>query len=138
MKGQKEKKPLLPLGRLFRNLKAKIVTDFITSFLAKLLEKFKASNPQIWLVLVTVATVLQFGISAVVEITIPGVQVPPEFLSIDWIIAQTGLEVPDTVTDIVMWLLLAITGSKTTAYLSEEARNAKIEATKAKIRKQGK
>jgi hypothetical protein len=113
--------------KLFSNIKNKIMSDFITKFLAQLLEKFKAKSPKIWLALFTVATVLQFGLASVLELAIPGIDLPPELLSLDWIINTFNLEVSDTVTDWIMWLLVAITGSKAAAYLPEAQRQKALD-----------
>lgn len=129
---EKKKKPLLD------NLKTKIVMGFLNQWLARLLEAFKTKEPKLWLALFLVATVLQFGIGAVIQLVpnIPDIAVPYDLLSLDWIIAHFNLKVSDTVTDLIMWVLIAITGSKTTASLPAHLRDEKIEATKAKIKLQ--
>ena len=111
--------------------------DFITKWLASFLEKFKAKNPKIWAYILAFAMVLQFGIVAIlpgVEVILPGLaDLPPEFLSLDWILTTFEIHINDRLTDIIMFLIMAITGSKTTAFLPPAKREEKIEATIEKI-----
>lgn len=93
--------------------------NFIKTALAELLEKFKARNPQMWFALFLFFLTLQIGLEP--ALTLLGLNVaiglPPEFLSLDWIIATLGWHVNDTLTDAILQILASLTGAKTALYL---------------------
>lgn len=135
----KDKKGFLGLGGLFRTIKNKIMGDFLTKLIAGLYEKFKASNPKIAMAVLALATGLQFGFEAPLEtflVTIGVVvDLPAEFLSLDWILDATGLKISDGLTDGIMWVLMALSGSKSTEFLPEEKRAEKLADQSARIKR---
>lgn len=104
--------------------------NFINKLLAPVLQFFKAKTPKAFLAIATIATVLQFGLSAVVNLVIPGIELPPDFLSLHWIITATGLQVSDEVTSAILWFLALLTGSSSSAWLDPNKRADLVEESK--------
>ncbi len=113
---------------LISKIKILIMKIYLKQWLAQLLEKFKAKNSLVWGAIVSVATVLQFGIAAL----IPGL--PAGFLSLEWILHTLNVSVSADVLQWVLWGLVAITGAKTTPDLPDEQREQKIAESQAKIK----
>lgn len=90
---------------------------WLDAILARFLDKFK-TKPKVWAAIVSVATVLQFGIDAVGT------------LSLDWIITKFGLNLPELLISVITWVIVAITSPKTTAFLPTQAREKRIAQSK--------
>lgn len=100
--------------------------DVMKNFLANMLETFKAKNPKVWAVVFIIALVLQFGVRVLIGyIPFPGiddviVQLPPDFLTIDWILRQMNIYVNKMTMDIILTILIGITGSKSSQFLDKD------------------
>jgi hypothetical protein len=110
-------------GAFLDNLKTKLVMKFLQSWLARILESFKAKNTIAWTFIFAIATILQFGVGE------------EALLSVEWFLAFFDIEVSETVIDAILWVLMAITGAKTTADLPLNQRQKKIEASRLAILK---
>lgn len=108
---------------MFKKLKLKFMGNLLNKFLAPLIQLFKAKSPKIFAGIAIVATVLQFGLATVVNFVIPGVTLPPEFLSLTWLIDVAGLPISHDVASTVLWFLALLTGSSSTAWLPKEKRD---------------
>ena len=107
--------------------------DFIEKWVAKALLAFKTGNPKIWALIALIATVLQFGVrSVLVGVPFPD-EWPVDLLSLDWFIRISGLQISDQITDMMMWFLALLLGSKgTTAFMKPEKQVAAIAASQDK------
>lgn len=116
--------------KLFNKIKLKLMGNFIDRLIAPILQAFKAKTPKLWMLIAMVATVLQFGLSAVVSLVIPGVEIPGDFLSLQWIVTTFGIELSDKVASAILWFLALLTGSSSSAWLPPEKREGLVEESK--------
>lgn len=116
--------------KLFANLKFKLMGELINKLLAPIVQAFKLKSPKIFGVFVIVATVLQFGLGSVLGTVIPGLDLPPDLLSLTWIIDTFGLKVDANVPHAILWFLALLTGSQSTAWLPQSKRDEVVADSK--------
>ena len=109
---------------MFKKLFSKLKTNMLQSILAKVLEKFKTSNPKIWLAVVFVLTLLHFGVT--IGDTNYSLAMLLELLKVA---PETAQEIASWVT----WLFNSLVGASTYAFLNEKERTEKRAATEKTI-----
>lgn len=130
----------LGLGKLFRKLKEKMMGDILNKILAKVIQWAKFKSPKVWAIVVAVASGLQFGFDGLIEVALNGIgfdiDLPSGFLSLDWIITHTGLQIGDRYTDWFMWFLAAIIGSNVKQFLPEKDQEVALDKQAERIAEQ--
>lgn len=79
----------------------------VTRIIANGLDRCKSKHPLLYVGIVGSATVLQFG-------------------GLDLILGATGVTLNSTITSMILWLLVAITSPRTTAFTSDGARKERV------------
>lgn len=103
----------------------KLLLKNLNKGIAEFIEKFRVKYPAIWFVIFGIASLLHFGIG------------DNQMYSLIWITNELNIIIDDTILQIITWVLVAITSTKTTASLSEKTRQKKIYKTKKQMLKSG-